>query len=172
MIIFFFNDTATTEIYTLSLHDALPIYESFSPLNDSLRQLVADTLGFTNPICTIITVSNVSDVIAASNYDVVGCKMRYAGVAGGVYNNTRVNVTYSYNAKSPTAANVLQNVSGGTERFFQDAGTWFILLSVVIIILIIAVVVVAVSRFGQTTGRTRRGNIISGGVRSSEFQGL
>src|SRR6266850_6558488 len=27
MVIFFFNDTATTEIYTLSLHDALPIYE-------------------------------------------------------------------------------------------------------------------------------------------------
>src|SRR3712207_8410833 len=26
LIIFFFNDTATTEIYTLSLHDALPIY--------------------------------------------------------------------------------------------------------------------------------------------------
>ena len=24
-IVFFFNDTATTEIYTLSLHDALPI---------------------------------------------------------------------------------------------------------------------------------------------------
>src|SRR5258708_31649396 len=27
-IIFFFNDTATTEIYTLSLHDALPIFSS------------------------------------------------------------------------------------------------------------------------------------------------
>src|SRR2546430_9381193 len=26
MYLFFFNDTATTEIYTLSLHDALPIY--------------------------------------------------------------------------------------------------------------------------------------------------
>src|SRR6185369_8423855 len=26
---FFFNDTATTEIYTLSLHDALPIYQLF-----------------------------------------------------------------------------------------------------------------------------------------------
>src|SRR2546430_13092431 len=25
---FFFNDTATTEIYTLSLHDALPIFSS------------------------------------------------------------------------------------------------------------------------------------------------
>src|SRR3712207_7221709 len=28
---FFFNDTATTEIYTLSLHDALPISETCSP---------------------------------------------------------------------------------------------------------------------------------------------
>src|SRR5437868_1363720 len=26
LFFFFFNDTATTEIYTLSLHDALPIY--------------------------------------------------------------------------------------------------------------------------------------------------
>src|SRR3712207_7224293 len=26
VIFFFFNDTATTEIYTLSLHDALPIF--------------------------------------------------------------------------------------------------------------------------------------------------
>src|SRR3989442_5783596 len=28
MPFFFFNDTATTEIYTLSLHDALPIFAS------------------------------------------------------------------------------------------------------------------------------------------------
>src|SRR2546422_4534606 len=32
---FFFNDTATTEIYTLSLHDALPICSSRSPAPDS-----------------------------------------------------------------------------------------------------------------------------------------
>src|SRR5258708_20546080 len=30
MLFFFFNDTATTEIYTLSLHDALPI-SKFAP---------------------------------------------------------------------------------------------------------------------------------------------
>src|SRR5437762_13288908 len=30
-IFFFFNDTATTEIYTLSLHDALPISSLRSP---------------------------------------------------------------------------------------------------------------------------------------------
>src|SRR2546427_3459391 len=28
-VFFFFNDTATTEIYTLSLHDALPIWRPF-----------------------------------------------------------------------------------------------------------------------------------------------
>src|SRR3712207_7026949 len=32
MIFFFFNDTATTEIYTLSLHDALPICRIVSAL--------------------------------------------------------------------------------------------------------------------------------------------
>src|SRR5687768_18359140 len=30
-LFFFFNDTATTEIYTLSLHDALPIWAHQSP---------------------------------------------------------------------------------------------------------------------------------------------
>src|SRR5712664_4977087 len=30
-LFFFFNDTATTEIYTLSLHDALPIWASVRP---------------------------------------------------------------------------------------------------------------------------------------------
>src|SRR5438552_15679089 len=35
---FFFNDTATTEIYTLSLHDALPISEQ----PDHLQQQVAE----------------------------------------------------------------------------------------------------------------------------------
>src|SRR3712207_9496766 len=29
-LFFFFNDTATTEIYTLSLHDALPIYYHYT----------------------------------------------------------------------------------------------------------------------------------------------
>src|SRR2546427_2321013 len=36
--LFFFNDTATTEIYTLSLHDALPIYRKSTRLNSSQRR--------------------------------------------------------------------------------------------------------------------------------------
>src|ERR1041385_9527322 len=31
VVCFFFNDTATTEIYTLSLHDALPISAAHAP---------------------------------------------------------------------------------------------------------------------------------------------
>src|SRR5687768_17997774 len=35
--IFFFDDTATTEIYTLSLHDALPIFEEVAHLFERKR---------------------------------------------------------------------------------------------------------------------------------------
>ena len=40
--VFFFNDTATTEIYTLSLHDALPISGSVT----GLIRLVTDALSY------------------------------------------------------------------------------------------------------------------------------
>src|SRR2546422_1965488 len=47
---FFFNDTATTEIYTLSLHDALPIscqkaeqQQTQTPAADTSKMMMADT---------------------------------------------------------------------------------------------------------------------------------
>src|SRR5438034_7351763 len=42
---FFFNDTATTEIYTLSLHDALPILNASDPDNDPLTYVYSATGG-------------------------------------------------------------------------------------------------------------------------------
>src|SRR3712207_9370560 len=39
---FFFNDTATTEIYALSLHDALPICPMSRHRKNPLRPLTAD----------------------------------------------------------------------------------------------------------------------------------
>src|SRR2546430_17632440 len=46
LLFFFFNDTATTEIYTLSLHDALPIYigddEAEHRVAEELERLVVD----------------------------------------------------------------------------------------------------------------------------------
>src|SRR3712207_5324398 len=40
-LFFFFNDTATTEIYTLSLHDALPILSDFVGLRHTVGQHLA-----------------------------------------------------------------------------------------------------------------------------------
>src|SRR3712207_7871891 len=40
LIFFFFNDTATTEIYTLSLHDALPISKTLPFLRHAGTALV------------------------------------------------------------------------------------------------------------------------------------
>src|SRR5256885_7670819 len=39
MFFFFFNDTATTEIYTLSLHDALPISPRHAEHDDHERRV-------------------------------------------------------------------------------------------------------------------------------------
>src|SRR3712207_7204091 len=47
-IIFFFNDTATTEIYTLSLHDALPILvegiTEFLPVSSTGHMIIIEDL--------------------------------------------------------------------------------------------------------------------------------
>src|SRR5262249_60556054 len=46
---FFFNDTATTEIYTLSLHDALPIYRSAHKFEQICRhRLRRQNVGYSN----------------------------------------------------------------------------------------------------------------------------
>src|SRR5256885_9760814 len=46
---FFFNDTATTEIYTLSLHDALPIY-SFGDGGSAPFTLEVTAIGECSPL--------------------------------------------------------------------------------------------------------------------------
>src|SRR5436190_9606493 len=51
-IFFFFNDTATTEIYTLSLHDALPISFSGTGVNESPGARVSPSSLFLAQLCT------------------------------------------------------------------------------------------------------------------------
>src|SRR5215213_11980381 len=61
---FFFNDTATTEIYTLSLHDALPISASWtaacwcpgSPARPSPRseEHTSELQSLTNLVCRLL----------------------------------------------------------------------------------------------------------------------
>src|SRR3712207_7376455 len=45
MMFFFFNDTATTEIYTLSLHDALPILASAARTKEAVRTPNTQSVG-------------------------------------------------------------------------------------------------------------------------------
>src|SRR3712207_7297329 len=54
VLFFFFNDTATTEIYTLSLHDALPIFSasqfSCSPVS-TLNMINGSFIVCSGPAC-------------------------------------------------------------------------------------------------------------------------
>src|SRR3712207_7685722 len=52
--VFFFNDTATTEIYTLSLHDALPIFNDLITFcRQSLKSPLIVLLLNQNIVCII-----------------------------------------------------------------------------------------------------------------------
>ena len=65
MFLFFFNDTATTEIYTLSLHDALPI--SFNIGNNALNGVHANT-----SMASVLTVNGNSYAGTASTIAAAG----------------------------------------------------------------------------------------------------
>src|SRR5258707_10634704 len=56
-LFFFFNDTATTEIYTLSLHDALPIYEG--------KRFPGYVFGLGGPLTRHIRLSRLEEAVAA-----------------------------------------------------------------------------------------------------------
>src|SRR2546427_2535315 len=57
--LFFFNDTATTEIYTLSLHDALPISHPTSPAASPIHaELVAVLAAVTQGTPRVLTTAD------------------------------------------------------------------------------------------------------------------
>src|SRR3712207_8808955 len=54
---FFFNDTATTEIYTLSLHDALPISASDASRLSSVITEIAASTGAGTPLLSDVVIA-------------------------------------------------------------------------------------------------------------------
>src|SRR5204862_7177080 len=58
---FFFNDTATTEIYTLSLHDALPIYYERNITREELA-FVVDIGGGTSDFSIVRSEEHTSEL--------------------------------------------------------------------------------------------------------------
>src|SRR3712207_8831544 len=63
---FFFNDTATTEIYTLSLHDALPIFAQVpgdaAAADDRAREAPAEAI--VQGDCSDIDIALLEDAVA------------------------------------------------------------------------------------------------------------
>src|SRR5829696_10477099 len=78
-LFFFFNDTATTEIYTLSLHDALPISRcasSRSPRNQSppvfppnfrSEEHTSELQSLTNLVCRLLLEKKKKNLCARSH---------------------------------------------------------------------------------------------------------
>src|SRR3989441_9488804 len=70
---FFFNDTATTEIYTLSLHDALPIYfvepTIFDGVTNTMKIAREEIFG---PVLSVIPFKSVEAGIAEGNETTYG----------------------------------------------------------------------------------------------------
>src|SRR5262249_62138932 len=54
LFFFFFNDTATTEIYTLSLHDALPIFRQSHQQLTAMRSLLQARERFPRGFCRLL----------------------------------------------------------------------------------------------------------------------
>src|SRR2546429_9985542 len=83
---FFFNDTATTEIYTLSLHDALPIS---SKMAVTVQEIVAHYSPMSYSAGDVLSTGTVSGVAAFSDDpkslylqpgDIVECEIEKIGV--------------------------------------------------------------------------------------------
>src|SRR3712207_7231318 len=94
VILFFFNDTATTEIYTLSLHDALPICLGVDPRKAD--QMVRGTVnlphgtGKTARVIVFATGDKAAEAEAAGA-DVVGSEDRKSTRL----NSSHANISYA-----------------------------------------------------------------------------
>src|SRR6478752_10556427 len=78
---FFFNDTATTEIYTLSLHDALPVSPAPTPTATTPTQVI------TNPTAQTAGSSSLSSASVA--VIVLGAVAVLGGIAYFIWRDAR-----------------------------------------------------------------------------------
>src|SRR5204863_8414015 len=69
-LLFFFNDTATTEIYTLSLHDALPIFGGTVILNEQQTGATGATVNALHVIVTGVAEDRKSTRLNSSHVEI------------------------------------------------------------------------------------------------------
>ena len=105
---FFFNDTATTEIYTLSLHDALPI----SYMSESLLE---------RRICFIISFPpSISHVLAYSHLTLVSDNLTNGQTSISV--SVMGNIKFS--TKTPTSTPFSQTFILTTQASSAGGASW------------------------------------------------
>src|SRR3712207_8754085 len=93
MSYFFFNDTATTEIYTLSLHDALPISEE-----GELRPQLLDRFGLSVEVRTPEDLPSRVEVVRrrdAFDRDPEGFAALWADRKSTRLNSSHANISYA-----------------------------------------------------------------------------
>src|SRR3989449_11515627 len=99
-LFFFFNDTATTEIYTLSLHDALPICQAKRIVIDKDNTTIVGGKGKREAIQGRIKEIKAAIDKSTSDYDKEKLQERLAKLAGGVAvidrKSTRLNSSHGY----------------------------------------------------------------------------
>src|SRR5437867_7026322 len=100
LFFFFFNDTATPEIYTLSLHDALPI----SPARRNSNPLIPSSCAFQcAPPTRIRSEEHTSEL--QSPYDLV-CRLllekkkKYSAIKNTLITQTHTSATLQYHRSS------------------------------------------------------------------------
>src|SRR3712207_7216553 len=93
-MLFFFKDTATTEIYTLSLHDALPIYNVKPEL--IILQCGADGLAG-DPITHLQYTSKAHTFATDSLHRLAHkhCNGRIIALGGGGYNRANISAAWT-----------------------------------------------------------------------------
>src|SRR5690554_7419748 len=99
-MLFFINDTATTEIYTLSLHDALPIFDS-SEISESVNFCVMEAIKLCRLDTPIIFIASMTQTLTLDRKSAAAGMPRptqYAGCC--LQKNTRTGPTQSASASA------------------------------------------------------------------------
>src|SRR3989442_11021770 len=122
---FYFNDTATTEIFTLSLHDALPILAFLGTLRDKVGQgnsaLSADgALDGTFQV-TLGTGSGARTVTRL--------ELRQNGGGGGVWDTDPATANWALGATASLDAALLNAGTGTVSFAVADGGVFFVFAS-------------------------------------------
>src|SRR3712207_8965353 len=102
VILFFFNDPATTEIYTLSLHDALPIFAVVraevvhrlaEPVRIVLRAVEEEVLEEMREACLPASLVARADVIPDVDWKSTRLNSSHANISYAVFCLKKKNVT-------------------------------------------------------------------------------